>query len=120
MDFSRKKKYVKYELNYKQRQKLLGLSKAMESNPDTIVNRIEQFLDENSENITLGSWQNVLAFLNLKLLEDRIRQKSDDIVETKKKIRIQKKLLDEYEDDYMAIVSLGQALETLNKAKVIK
>ena len=115
MSFSRKKKYVKYELNYKQKQKLLELTKVLESNPDTIVNRIEQFLDENSENITLSLWQNVLAFLDLKTLEDRIRERSDDIIEIKKKITTQRKLLDEYEDDYMAIVSLGQALESLNK-----
>ncbi|MHA1202963.1 MAG: hypothetical protein ACTSQ4_10645 [Candidatus Heimdallarchaeaceae archaeon] len=115
MVFSKKKKYVKYELNYKQKQKVVKLAKKLESNPDTIVNKIELFLDESSDVINLDSWQTILAFLNLKLLEQTIRQKSDDVIETKKKIKIQQKLLEEYEDDYMAIVSLGEALESLNK-----
>ncbi len=115
MVFSKKKKYVKYELNYKQKQKVVKLATKLESHPDTIVNRIEQFLDDSSEVINLDTWQTILTFLNLKLLEEKTRQKADDIIETKKKIKIQHKLLEEYEDDYMAIVALGKALESLNK-----
>ena len=115
MVFSKKKKYVKYELNYHQKQTLIKLAKNLDSNPDTIVNRIEQFLDESSELITLDTWQTLLTFLNLQLMEQKTRQKADDIIETKKKIKLQNKLLEEYEDDYMAIVALGEALESLNK-----
>ena len=115
MVFSKKKKYVKYELNYKQKQHVIKLAKKINSNPDTIVNRIEQFLDDSSDAINLDSWQRIIVFLNFKLLEEKIKQKADDIIETKKKIKIQNKLLEEYEDDYMAIVALGEALESLNK-----
>lgn len=115
MVFSKKKKYVKYELNYAQKQKLIKLSGKLDSNPDTIVNKIEQFLDESSEMINLESWQTIITYLNLKLLEEKTRQKADDIIETKKKIKVQNKLLEEYEDDYMAIVALGEALESMNK-----
>ncbi len=115
MVFSKKKKYVKYELNYNQKRKVIQLAKKLDSHPDTIVNKIEQFLDESTEMITLESWHSILAMLNFKLLEDRIRQKSDDLIETKKKIKIQTEMLLEYEDDYLAIVELGKALESLNK-----
>lgn len=115
MVFSKKKKFVKYELNYKQKQNLIKLAKKLDSNPDRIVNKIEQFLDESSDFINLDTWQNLLTFLNIKLLEEKTRQKADDLIETKKKIKIQYKLLDEYEDDYMTIVALGEALESLNK-----
>ncbi|MCG3260468.1 MAG: hypothetical protein H7644_12010, partial [Candidatus Heimdallarchaeota archaeon] len=43
------------------------------------------------------------------------KQRSDDIIETKKKINQEKKFLIEYEDDYLTIVELNRALESLNK-----
>jgi len=115
MGFSNDKKYVKYELNYSQKQKLIKLAGQIDSNPDTIVNKIEQFLDEFSHSINLDSWQKILTFLNLKLLEEKAREKADEIIETKKKIKIQTRLQDEYEDDYMAFIALGEALDSMNK-----
>ena len=54
-------------------------------------------------------------FLNMKMLDFRTKKMADDIIETKKKIKVQKELLSEYEEDYLAIVQLGKALESLNK-----
>ncbi|OLS32738.1 MAG: hypothetical protein HeimAB125_05890 [Candidatus Heimdallarchaeota archaeon AB_125] len=115
MSFSKKKKYVKYELSYKQKQKLFKLANQNDSNPDKIVNQIEEFLDRFSEYDEEDLWEKLLSFLHLKMLEDKINQKSDDIIETKKKINQEKKFLGEYEEDYLTIVELNRALDSLNK-----
>ncbi len=115
MSFSKKKKYVKYELSYKQKQKLFKTAQKNDSNPDKIVNQIEEFLDSFSEYNETDLWEKLLSFLHLKMLEDKINQKSDDIIETKKKINREKKHLGEYEEDYLAIVELSRALDSLNK-----
>ncbi|MHA1514629.1 MAG: hypothetical protein ACTSPF_03740 [Candidatus Heimdallarchaeaceae archaeon] len=115
MSFSKKKKYVKYQLSYKQKQKLFKLAKQNNTNPDKIVNQIEEFLDSFSEYDENDLWEKLLSFLHLNMLEDKTKQRSDDIIETKKKINQEKKFLIEYEDDYLTIVELNRALESLNK-----
>lgn len=109
------KKYVKYELSYKQKRKLLKLSTKHEIDPENIILIIEGFFDEWSENTNNISWQTVLTYLNTKILDKRINNMSDEIVEIKKKNTIQKKMLIEYEDDYLALIELGKALESLTK-----
>jgi hypothetical protein len=109
------KKYVKYELSYKQKRKLLKLSTKHEIDPENIILIIEEFFDEWSENTNNISWQTVLTYLNIKILNKRINNMSDEIVEIKKKNTTQKKMLVEYEDDYLALIELGKALESLTK-----
>ena len=112
-----KKRYAKYELTYKQKQKLLKVSEKLKKHPEEILTDIETFFEEfvNYEDDRI--WEKMLSFFNLKLLEEKINQRSDDIIELKKKTKIQKDLLIEYEDDYLTIIELGQSLETLNKMK---
>ncbi|MHA1346821.1 MAG: hypothetical protein ACTSVO_06055 [Candidatus Heimdallarchaeaceae archaeon] len=108
-------KYIKYELSYKQKQKLLKLSTKHNIDPENIILIIEGFFDEWSENTNNISWETVLTYLNSKILEKRINTMSDEIVEIKKKNNVQKKMQVEYEDDYLALIELGKALESLTK-----
>ncbi|MHA1552251.1 MAG: hypothetical protein ACTSUP_04520 [Candidatus Heimdallarchaeaceae archaeon] len=108
-------KYVKYELSYEQKRKLLKLSSKHKIDPENIILIIEEFFDEWSENTNNISWETVLTYLNTKILERRINKMSDEIIEIKKKNNIQKKMLVEYEDDYLALIELGKALESLTK-----
>ncbi len=112
-----KKKYVKYELNYKQKQKLLKLSERSNKHPEEILTDIEGFFEDFVGYEDKRIWEKILTFLNIRLLEQKTNQRSDDIVEIKKKTKLQRDLLIEYEDDYLTIVELGQTLETLNKMK---
>lgn len=112
---SEKKKFVKYELEYKQKQKLLKLSERCNKHPEEILTDIESFFENFVEYEDKRIWEKMLTFFNIKLLEDKINQRCDDIIEIKKKLKLQKDLLIEYEDDYLTIVELGQTLETLNK-----
>ena len=112
---SEKKKFVKYELEYKQKQKLLKLSEKCNKHPEEILTDIESFFENFVEYEDERIWEKMLTFFNIKLLEDKINQRCDDIIEIKKKLKLQKDLLIEYEDDYLTIVELGQTLETLNK-----
>ena len=109
------KKYVKYDLSYEQKRKLLKLSSKHNIDPENIILIIEGFFDEWSENTNNISWETVLTYLNAKILERRINKMSDEIIEIKKKNNIQKKMLVEYEDDYLALIELGKALESLTK-----
>ncbi|MBY9002095.1 MAG: hypothetical protein KGD64_14340 [Candidatus Heimdallarchaeota archaeon] len=110
-----KTKYIKYELTYKQKQKLLKLSEKHRIDPENIVLIIESFFDEWSENVNNITWETVLTYLNSKTLKNRINKMSDEIVEIKKKNNVQKKMQIEYEDDYLALIELGRALESLTK-----
>jgi len=109
------KKYVKYELSYEQKRKLLKLSSKHEIEPENIILIIEGFFDKWSENTKNISWQTVLTYLNTAILDKRIKNMADEIVEIKRKNTIQKKMLVEYEDDYLALIELGKALESLTK-----
>jgi hypothetical protein len=117
MTNSEKKKFVKYELEYKQKQKLLKLSERYNKHPEEILTDIESFFENFVEYEDERIWEKMLSFFNIKLLEEKTNQRCDDIIEMKKKIKLQKDLLIEYEDDYLTIVELGQSLETLNKIK---
>ncbi|MCG3220119.1 MAG: hypothetical protein H7641_01960 [Candidatus Heimdallarchaeota archaeon] len=117
MKSSEKKKYIKYELTYQQKQKLLKLSKKRNKHPEEILTNIEIFFEEFIGYEDERIWENILIFFNSRLLEQKIKQRSDDIVDTKKKTKLQRDLLIEYEDDYLTIIELGQTLETLNKMK---
>lgn len=108
-------KYIKYELTYKQKQKLLKLSSKHKIDPENIILIIEEFFDEWTENPNQITWETVLTYLNSKILEDRINNMSDEVVEIKKKNKVQQKMQVEYEDDYLALIELGKALETLVK-----
>ncbi|NPD88969.1 MAG: hypothetical protein HGN29_09595 [Asgard group archaeon] len=110
-----KKKYVKYELNYKQKQILLKLSERSNKHPEEILTDIESFFEDFIGYKDKRIWEKILTFFNVRLLKQKINQRSDDIVEIKKKTKLQRDLLIEYEDDYLTIVELGQSLETLNK-----
>ena len=112
---SDKKKYVKHDLTYKQKQKILDISQKNEIEPEKILELIEEFFEQFSEYNNLDFWEKIRYFFNLRLLEEKTKQKTEDIVEIKKKIKTQKDLLIEYEDDYLAIVELGKALDSLNK-----
>ena len=112
-----KKKFVKYELTYKQKQKLLKLSESNNKHPEEILTDIESFFEDFVNYEDKRIWEKILTFLNIKLLEQKLNQRSDDIVDIKKKTKRQRDLLIEYEDDYLTIVQLGQSLETLNKMK---
>jgi hypothetical protein len=112
---SNKKKYVKHDLSYKQKQKILDISQKNDIEPDMILELIESFFENFSEHNNLDFWRKISFFFNLRLLEDKTKQKAEDIVEIKKKIKKQKDLLVEYEDDYLAIIELGRALDSLNK-----
>ncbi len=109
------KKYVKYELSYDQKRKLLKLSSKHNIDPENIILIIEGFFDEWSENTNTIRWETVLTYLNTKIFEKRINNMADEIVEIKKKNNIQKKMQFEYEDDYLALIELGKALESLTK-----
>ncbi len=112
---SSKKKYVKHDLTYKQKQKILNISQKKDLDSKKILELIEEFFESFSEHNNLDFWKKIRFFFNLRLLEEKTKQKTEDIVEIKKKIKIQKDLLVEYEDDYLAIVELGIALDSLNK-----
>ena len=109
------KKYVRYELNYEQKRKLLKLSSKHSIDPENIILIIEGFFDEWSESTKKISWETVLTYLNTKILAKRINNMADEIVEIKKKNNIQKKIQVEYEDDYLTLIELGKALESLTK-----
>lgn len=109
------KKYIKYELSYEQKRKLLKLSSKHKIDSENIILIIEGFFDEWSENNNNVRWETVLTYLNTKILDKRINNMSDEIVEIKKKNNIQKKMMVEYEDDYLALIELGKALESLTK-----
>lgn len=109
------KKYVKYELSYEQKRKLLKLSSKHKFDPENIILIIEGFFDEWSENTNNISWNTVQTYLNVMILERHINKMSDEIIEIKKKNNIQKKMQVEYEDDYLALIELGKALESLTK-----
>ncbi|MHA1668270.1 MAG: hypothetical protein ACTSUR_06385 [Candidatus Heimdallarchaeaceae archaeon] len=111
----KRNRYFKFELTYKQKQKLLTLSNKYEFDPETILQNIENFLDKLSSFSIDEIWDKVVKGLSIEFMKSKIRERSDDIIETKKRINMQKKLLHEYEDDYLAIVELGKALELLNK-----
>jgi len=110
-----KTKYIKYELSYKQKQKLLKLSSEHNIDPENIILIIEEFFDEWSENPNNISWTTVLTYLNSKILENRINKMADEVIEIKKKNKIQQKMQIEYENDYLALIELGRALESLAK-----
>ena len=112
---SDKKKYVKHDLTYKQKQKIIDISQKNDLDSNTILEQIESFFENFSEYNNLDFWKKISFFFNLRLLEEKTKQKTEDIVEIKKKIKIQKDLLIEYEDDYLAIIELGRALDSLNK-----
>ncbi len=112
---SNKKKYVKHDLTYKQKQKIMNISQKRDMDSSVILEQIESFFEKFSEHDDLDFWKKIRFFFNLRMLEEKTKQKTEDIVETKKKIKIQKDLLIEYEDDYLAIVELGRALDSLNK-----
>ena len=112
-----KKKYVKYELTYQQKQKLLKLSEKINKHPEEILTNIEIFFETFIGYEDERIWGKILTFFNAKLLDQKINQRSDDKVDLKKKTKLQKDLLIEYEDDYLTIIELGQTLETLNKMK---
>jgi len=118
MTSTEKKKYVKYELTYKQKQKLLRLSKKLNIHPEELLYNIEIFFEEFSNFKDEEIWEKLLTFFNIRLLDDKIKQRADDIVDIKKKTKLQKELLSEYEDDYLTIVELGKSLETLTKKGV--
>ena len=109
------KKYVKYELSYDQKRKLRKLSSKYDIEPGNIILIIEGFFDEWSENTNNIRWETVLTYLNTKIFAKRINNMADGIVEIKKKNNIQKKMQVEYEDDYLALIELGKALESLTK-----
>ena len=115
MQSSDNRKYVKYEFTSKQKIKINGLAAKYEVDPDRIISIMEEFLDRFADYDDLKFWDKVLSFLNMKMLDYRTRKMTDDIIDTKKKIKVQKELLSEYEEDYLAIVQLGKALESLNK-----
>ena len=117
MSNSEKRRYAKYELTYKQKQKLLKAAEKYNKHPEEILTDIERFFEDFIGYEDIRIWEKILSFFNIKLLEEKINQRSDDIIEIKKKTKIQKDLLVEYEDDYLTIVELGQTLETLNKMK---
>ena len=112
-----KKKYVKYELTYQQKQKLLKISEKYNKHPEEILTDIETFFENFVGYEDERIWEKILTFFNIKLLNEKINQRSDDIIEIKTKTKKQRDLLIEYEDDYLTIVELGQTLETLNKLK---
>ena len=109
------RKYVKYEFTSKQKIKINALAVKFEVDSDRIISIMEDFLDRFADYDDLKFWDEVLSFLNMKMLDYRTRKMADDIIDTKMKIKVQKELLSEYEEDYLAIVQLGKALESLNK-----
>ncbi len=109
------RKYVKYEFTSKQKIKINGLATKFEVDPERVISIMEDFLDRFADYDDLKFWDKILSFLNMKMLDYRTRKMADDIIETKKKLKVQKELLSEYEEDYLAIVQLGKALESLNK-----
>ncbi|MEE9410772.1 MAG: hypothetical protein V3V41_07585 [Candidatus Heimdallarchaeota archaeon] len=115
MNSSNDRKYVKYELNFKQKSKIADLASKKNVDADSIMSRIEDFLDCFTDYDNFTFWDKLLSFFNMKMIDFRSKIIADDIIETKKKIKEQKKLLREYEDDYLAIVALGKTLESLNK-----
>ena len=118
MSSTEKKKYVKYELTYKQKQRLLKLSEKKNIHPEELLYNLEVFFEDISEFKDKEFWEKLLTFFNTNLLEDKTKQRADDIIDMKKRIKLQKELLMEYEDDYLTIVELGKSLETLTKKGV--
>lgn len=115
MKIENSQKYIKHELSYNLKQKLLKISNKNNIDPENIILIVERFFDEWAENQNEITWDTVLTFMNIKILDSRVNKMADEIIEIKKKNKEQQRVQVEYEDDYIALIELGKALESLTK-----
>ena len=115
MGKAEKVKTSKYVLNGKQIRKIQKLSKQLNLETIDLLEKINSKLVEVCLSPHFSSWEYVINCFEKENLQEKITRRDVEIQELKEKIVIQKKLLKDYEYDYLAIVELGRALELLNK-----
>ncbi|MHA1685611.1 MAG: hypothetical protein ACTSYD_04290 [Candidatus Heimdallarchaeaceae archaeon] len=112
---TKKKRSISYEFSIYQGQRLERLAKTHQTSPQAIAMNIADIVQKFASLNNPDQVQQVLRAIKIKHLKQKLAKKIKDIEEIRHVNNIVSVKLKEYEEDYLAIVELGKALETLNK-----
>lgn len=104
-----------YELTIYQQQKLESLAKSLNTSPQSILSDIQDILEELANLEDTGQIKAIFTNIRVRWLKEKITEKNKEIEAIKRINETLSAKLKEYEEDYLAIIELGKALETLNK-----